>query len=125
MQFSYLPSFFVIVAELYPNRTITSRVIDFLHSVSLIAQMPGNVALDESHKCSFHLRIPVFKNEYKLLTRVNGVTGELIKSLVQIDFSDMAIVVEQAGLVPWIVELFVEGQHVVHENYPLVHLSER
>lgn len=121
---SHLPSLLIIAAEHTLNWAIAARLIDLLHPVPLIAQMPSDIPLNESLERSLHVRIFALENGDELLTRANGISRELVKSLVQPQFPDMAVIVQQACLVPWIVEFFVEGHHVVDENDPLVHLRE-
>lgn len=55
---------------------------------------------------------------------MNSITGEPVEGLVQTDPFKMAIILDKACLVSWIIELLVEGYQVIHEHHQVFHLSD-
>ena len=112
------------MTELHSSRTVASTLIDLVNSVSFVAKVPCNIALNESLKCIYHLRVFPFKNGEQLFATKNSITGKPVKGLVQTDPFNMAIILDKAYLVSWVIELLVEGYQVVHEYHQVFHLSD-
>ena len=86
---------------------------DLIQSVTMIAEVPRDVALEESVQRRFHSRRAAFKDVDKLFANTDGFRGEIFETLVEADAVDNAVVLDEADLVFGVVELLVEGEQVV------------
>lgn len=113
-----------ILLEAQPVLRLAGLLVHLAESVALVAQVPGDVALDKHAKRRHHLLVFVREDGDELLGAVYRVGAELLEGAVDVDALGLAVVLDQAGLVALGVVLLVEGEEVVDPDHPVLHLGD-
>ena len=86
--------------------------------------MPRHITLAKREEGIGELGVLVLKHGDDLLGIHNAVVRQLVEGLVEGDAVAAGVIVDQGGLVAWLVELFVERHEVVDVDHPVLHLGD-
>ena len=116
----------LVVVEGEAGGTVASGAItELLEAVARVAQVPGDVALAEGEDGVRELGVfVVLENGHDLLRVRDAVARELVEGLVEGGAVAAGVVVDQGGLIAWLVELLVEGHEVVDKGHPMLYVGD-
>jgi hypothetical protein len=112
----------IISAKLASHLVVPADpLIDLIHTVALVGEVPGDIAVHESSQCVQEPGVFILANVHNLLADTEEIVGELLKGLGDTLPLDVAIIVDQLRLVVMIVELLVKGKKIVEPRLPVLH----
>lgn len=79
--------------------------------------MPCQVALNKTLNCGDHVRVFPLKHDEDLFVTMNDISCKSLKSLLQTDPFNMAIIFDQDDLVSRLIKFFIEREKIVHEHH--------